>query len=351
MFAPVTHITPLTTVRRTRLLPVPGDVLVRTGQTVRATEVIATAITSPKHVMINVARGLGLSEDEADQYIERYVEEEVVAGDVIATRSGIGKRIVRSPVEGTIKLITAGQVLVQVKNEPIELRAGFPGTVVELIHERGAVISATGALVQGVWGNGKINFGLLNVLADSPDHVLSPDQVNVGVRGAVIMAGHCDQAKTLQNGAENRIRGLILGSLAPELVSRAARMPYPIVVIDGFYRLPMNEVAYKLLSTNNQRDVALNAEAFQPLKNSRPEILIPLPGGEDSDVSLANNVLSPGQRVRIVRAPHRGKIATIEAILPNIIFFPNGLRAPGARLRLENGDSIQAPLANLEIIY
>ncbi|MFQ5615290.1 MAG: hypothetical protein ACE5GO_02380, partial [Anaerolineales bacterium] len=153
--------------------------MVRAGQNVRATDVIATANTTPKHYMLNVARGLGVSEDDAEKYIERMLNDEVAEGDVIATRSRFGKRIVRSPVNGTIELITAGQMLIEVKTEPYQLKAGIPGVVAELIHGRGAVIKTTGALIQGVWGNGQVDLGLMNVLAESPDHVLSPGQIDV----------------------------------------------------------------------------------------------------------------------------------------------------------------------------
>ena len=47
MLAPVTHILPLTTVVRQRLLPAPGRVVVRVGQKVTATEIRSSRPRSP----------------------------------------------------------------------------------------------------------------------------------------------------------------------------------------------------------------------------------------------------------------------------------------------------------------
>ena len=133
MLAPASYITPLTTIRRTRLLPAPGEVTVRKGQAVRPTEVVATAQIFPRHYMLNVARGLGISEAQTEQHIERFLGNDIHEGDIIASRGKVGKRIVRSPVEGTIVFVAGGQVLIRVKTEPFELKAGYPGVVTELI--------------------------------------------------------------------------------------------------------------------------------------------------------------------------------------------------------------------------
>ncbi len=100
MLASVTHILPLTTIRRERRLPVAGRVLVRSGQKVKPTDVVAEANLNPRHLVLHVARGLGLSAEEADELVERKAGDEVVDGDVIASRSGLARRVVRTPASG-----------------------------------------------------------------------------------------------------------------------------------------------------------------------------------------------------------------------------------------------------------
>ena len=350
MLSPVIHILPLAKVRRSRLLPIAGEVLVRTGQRIIANDVVATANTAPKHLLLDVARGLGVAQDKVAQFIELGVGDDVEEGDVVARRGTLGKRIVRSPVSGKIVLISEGQVLLQVKTTPYELKAGLPGTIFDVIPDRGVIVEATGALIQGVWGNGRVDIGIMSLVGQPLDHVLVPDQIDVSKRANVIVGGHCAQADVLHCAAERRLRGLILASLASNLVPLATEMPYPILLTEGFGHLPMSAVAYELLSINDGREVVVNGEPYDRRTGTRPDVLVPMPDKDSLEVPLDIDTLVPGQCVRITRAPYQGEIATLEAILPGFTVFFNGLRAPGANIRLENGDSVLVPLANLEIL-
>jgi hypothetical protein len=350
MLAPVTHIIPLTVVQRRRLLPIEGRLKVRQGQNVRPTDVIASAAAKPKHLMLDVAAGLGVGRDEAEKHIERYLEDDVIEGDIIARKSGLVNRFVRAPVGGKIVLITGGYVMIEAESEQLELLAGIPGQVTELIHNLGAVIETSGALIQGLWGNGRVDFGLLNVLAEKPDAVLTPDQIDVSMRGAVLLSGHCHAAEVFRAASEQRIRGLVLGSMDADLVPLARKMAFPVLLTDGFGRQPMGAQAFKLLTTNNKRDVALNAEPMDHAAGTRPEILIPLPGADGMEAPGAIGRFAAGTRVRITRQPYRGQLAVINNLLPGRTNLPNGLRVSAASVTIEAGETIQIPVANLEIL-
>ena len=84
MLAPVTHILPLATIRRKRVLPTDGKVLVRAGQNVNPTDVIAQADLNPEHVVLDVSRALGVSANQAKDYVQRDVGDEVSEGSTIA---------------------------------------------------------------------------------------------------------------------------------------------------------------------------------------------------------------------------------------------------------------------------
>jgi hypothetical protein len=299
--------------------------------------------------MLDVAAGLGVRRAAAAELIERYEGDKLETGDVIARKTGLFNRVVRAPVSGRIVLMTDGYVLIEEKQAPFELMAGIPGEVTELVHEMGAVIETTGALIQGIWGNGAIDFGVLNVMSENPGDELAPAQIDVSLRGAVLMAGTCLSAEVFQRAADQRLRGLILGSMPSEFIPTARRLPFPLILTDGFGRQPMNPAAFRLLSTSQKRDIALNAEPYDPETGMRPEILIPLPPSDAETVSDVGR-LETGQRVKITRAPHKGGWGVVEVLLPGRTLFPNGLRLPGAQIRLEAGESIRVPTANLEII-
>ena len=350
MLAPVTHILPLAAIRRNRMLPVKGRVLMRAGQKVNPSDVIAEATLTPEHVVLDVARGLGVSTNKAAGFIQRKVGEEVTKDSIVASRSGLVDRTVRSSNNGRIVAISGGQVLIEVRNQPFQLKAGLPGELVSVEADFGGVVQATGAWIQGVWGNGLINYGILNVFAEEPGHVLTAGEFNVNQRSTVILAGHCNQRKALEAAAEVSIRGLILASMAPQLVSLAAKMKFPIIVIEGFGPLEMNSAAHTLISTNETREVTINAEVLDRYEDKRPEIIIPLEGSGDPPTPLNMETFRQGQRVRVLRAPHISAIGTIQTLLPGLTPLPSGLRAPSAEIELEGEEKAVVPLANIEVL-
>jgi hypothetical protein len=353
LFAPVTHILPLTTIRRERLLPVPGRVVVRKGQRVSPKDVVAEANLAPEHIVLDLVRGLNVSPEQADALIARRAGEEVGEGDVIAERSiwmGISRRNVRAPHSGKIVVAGEGQVLLEVDSKPGELLAGLSGVVVELISERGVVIETIGAWIQAVWGNGRIDYGLLNVRLDSPEEMFTRERLDINLRGSVILGGHCQDKEVLTSAEDLPVRGMILSSMDSALIPTALKVNYPILVIEGFGQLPMNPLAFQLLATSERREVALNAEYWDKYTNSRPEIVITLPADGTPPLPPDMDFLAPGQQVRVVAPPYKGEIGTIMAIRSGLVNLPSGLRTQAARVRLESGDEVILPLANLEII-
>jgi hypothetical protein len=350
MLAPVTHILPLAAIRRKRMLPIKGSVLVRAGQKVAATDVIAEANLTPEHVVLDVARGLGVAPHKAAGYIQRKIGDEITKDSIVASRRGLVSRTVRSPHAGHLVAISDGQVLIEVKNQPYQLKAGLPGEILSVEAEFGGVVETAGAWIQGVWGNGKINYGLLNVFAKEPGHIFSAGEMNVNHRGSIILAGHCNQPKALEAAADVPIRGLILASMAPKLAALAIKMPYPIIIIEGFGELEMNSAAYTLLSTNATRETTINAETLNRYEDKRPEIIIPLEGSGNPPIPLSIENFKPGQTVRVLRSPHIGAIGTIQSLLPGLTRLPSGLRAPSVNIELEGGEKMVIPLATIDVL-
>jgi hypothetical protein len=336
-------------IRRERTLPVPGKVLVRAGQEVGPTDVIIESNMRPEHLLLDIARGLGVSGERSDQYLHCQAGDQLAEGDVIAGPVGVARRVIRSPRDGRVVLAGSGQVLIEVPGKPAQLKAGLPGEVVELIADRGAIVETTGALIQGMWGNGQIDFGLMVVLAKSPDQVLTPDQLDVSLRGSVVLAAHCEQAETLKAAEELPLHGLILASMSPALIPVAARLQIPVILIEGFGRRPMNPVAFKLLTTNERREVALNAEPWDRYTGTRPEVIIPLPAPGSVALPRETDFFAPNQLVRVLHPPYASYVGTLVR-LKGLTTLPNGLRVQAAEIQFENGKNIVLPLANLELL-
>lgn len=350
MLAPVTHILPMATIRRRRLMPAGGRIVARRGQEIHPLDVIAEAMIRPEHLLLDIGRGLGLDPKEADHHIQHRAGDEVGEGDVIAGPVGIGKRVVRTPKPGKVVLAGEGQVLLELDGEFSELKAGYSGVITDIIEDRGVVIESTGALIQGVWGNGKINYGLLNILAHAPDESITPAMMDASLRGSVITAGYCEDEKVLRKAEELSLRGLILASMDSTLVPFALRVSYPILLVEGFGKLPMNPEAFRILSSSATREVAVNAEPWDRIGNSRPEAVISLPEGATPEVPTELAMFAIGQTVRIVSPPYKSMVGTLTKLPQGFSILPSGLRAPIAEVRLLGETPIQVPLADLEII-
>ena len=350
MQAPVHHIIGYTSIVRERLLPISGTVLVHLNQKVNPNDVIAEANWAREHVLLDVARILGVNPNVADRLIKCKADDRLAASAEIAVGKGLFARSVAAPREGRVVLVGGGQVLMEVGESKMELRAGISGTVIEVIPNRGAVIQTAGALVQGVWGNGRIDSGLLTNLAEKPDGVLDAGRMDVSMRGFVILAGMVKDVETLKAAADLPVRGLILSSLYSSLIPQAREMRYPIIVTDGFGPLPMNSAAYKLLSTNVKRDVTVNAEAYDRYSGARPEIIISLPTSAAPPAPREVETFAPGLQVRMRRPPALGMIGSIVAMKPGLTMLLSGLRAPAAEVKLENGEMVIVPLVNLEVV-
>jgi hypothetical protein len=350
MQAPVTHIIGFANIIRERLLPVKGDTLVRLNQKVVSSDIVAEAHFAREHVLLDVARKLRVHPTTADRLIKCKMDDRLTAGTEIAAGRGLFPRTVVVPRDGRVVAVGGGQVLLEVGESKIELRAGIPGTVLSIVPDRGVVIQTAGALIQGVWGNGRIDAGQLVNLAESPEGILTAKRLDVSQRGSVILGGIVKDAETLKVAAELPVRGLILSSIYPSLIPLAREMRYPIVALDGFGPMPMNSLAYKLLSTNVKRDVTVNAEAYDRYGGGRPEVIIPLPVSSEAPELREVETFAPGLQVRMRRMPAIGALGSIVSLKPGMTLLPSGLRAQAAEIKLENGEIVIAPLVNLEVV-
>ncbi len=348
--APVHHILPLTTIIRERLLPIKGTVLARVGQKVSSADVVAEAVWAREHTFLDVARALNLSPDAADQLIRCKAGDTLPAGAIIAKGRGLGAKTVKAPREGRVVAAGAGQVLMESGESRMELRAGIPGNVTQVIPDRGVEIQTTGSLIQGLWGNGRIDTGVMINLADKPDTVLNANRLDVSMRGSILIVGEVREKEALLAAAELPVRGMIVGSLLPTLVPAAREARYPIVSTEGFGTLPMNASAYRLITTNAKREATLNAESFDRYSGARPEIIIPLPASVPPAVPHDVEAFAPGQTVRLRRQPALGQVGTLMGLRDGLVTFPSGLRSAAADVKLENGEQLVIPLVNLEVV-
>lgn len=346
---PVTQINPLVKIRRNRVLPVAGTVLVRVGQKIAPGEILAETLIPTKHMIIDVLNALGLKDaDEAEKLVDRQVGDLVDKHDIIAETGGLFSRVIRAPMPGKIISIKNGQVLLEVDSRKVVVQSGYSGQVVEILNDRGAVIETSGTLIQGVWGNGLIGFGPFIVDAQMIGQELTPASLSLNTRGTVLAAAWCEQEESLNVAGSLPIAGLVLGSMSPRLIPCALKQNYPILLLEGFGRIAINDQAKNVLLASAQKEMSLNAVKWDHYSGIRPEISIAL---QQSGAPEKETVeLAEGQLVRVHSSFFAGKTGVLTAINTGKTTLPNGLRTATASVLFQNNEKTVVPFSNFDII-
>lgn len=355
MYYPVeSTITPVTTIRRERMLPAPGQVLVGPGETVGPADVVARCQLPGEVRILDVSQALHVRRDRAAKYVRKSPGDAVQANEVIAVPKGLLGRLrggLRSPVDGQVLEVRDGLILIQSASTTYELTAHIKGQVSNVMPQRGVVVSAVGALIQGIWGSGGEAEGVLKVLVDNPQRPLRARSIDVSCHGTIVVGGRILDEKVLEQGIEAQVRGVVAGSVSADLRPFIESLPYPVVITEGFGALPMADPVFALLHTNVGQQAMISAETLTRWGARRPEVLIPLRAEDEKPTEEARpRPLEVGNRVRILRAPYLGAVGRVEDILEHPQTIESGARVPVARVNLAEGQSPLVPLANLEVI-
>ena len=347
---PVVRVMPLATIKQRRMLPVPGRVVVNQGQAVKATATVAEAHLEPHYRLVNVAQALNVSRAEADDFITCRAGEVVHQGDVLAEKKGVVRRVVHSPVDGEVVVAGEGQVLLREYRQPWELPAGLPGKVTRVFPERGVELTTKGTVIDGAWGNGRLAFGLVHTLTQTATQPVTADLLSVELRGLVLVGGTLDDPRVLKMAESLPARALVVGTMRASLIPEALQASFAILVTDGFGTSGMNPRAFRLLSTSDGRQAAVLADTPDPYAGQRPVVAIPLSSADFPPEPPVSAPLKEGVTVRITRAPYLGAVGTVAALPDGVVRFPNGVRAPAVDVRLESGERVTVPVANVEVL-
>jgi len=349
MVTSFTQITPSIRLRRSHSLPVAGTVLVRLGQKVNVGDPLAEAVIPVHHELVDVVRALGLPGPKtAEKMIQRKAGETLGENDILAETGGLFSRIIRTPAPGKILSIREGQILIQTETKTLTLASRYSGTVVEILADRGAVIEASAAVIQGVWGNGKFAQAILMMKSESPNSLLSSADLGITARGTIIACSTLTDPAVLDTAASLPVEGLIIGCMPAALREKALAQPYPILLLEGFGNGRMNSDAHKLLAQYASHEVILNTQIDASSDLLQPEVVIPNP--LEKEAAPANFRITSGQRVRIHTAPFLGQTGVIEKILPGLTVLPNGLRVYAASVIMDNRERRTIPINNLDSI-
>lgn len=352
-------------IRKTRRLPLRGDVIVEAGDPVEPQTPIARTELPGQVALIRAADKLGVTGDELVEFMRYQVGDTVQPDDLLAETPGLFgkwfKNKLIAPVGGTIETITArtGNLTIRQTPQPVELAAFIQGVITEVLPHEGAVIETRGALIQGIFGIGGERWGKLKVmpaadagaLGDIADQiVVVPDQVDrafyraVAEAGAIGLVAGCILDKDLR---------AILGYDIGVAITGEEDIPATLILTEGFGDVVMAERTFELLESLQGQAASISGATQIRAGVIRPEIIVPNPGLSEPDLTSTGaeaQILEPGTRIRLIREPYFGYLATVSELPPEPREIETGAKVRVLTARVDGSDEVTVPRANVEIV-
>ena len=371
-YTPGLRVTPNTIIRKRRILPIPGEVLVAEGEQVTATTAVAQTALPGKVYPVNVANKLSVTPSEMFTYIRKREGEPVTKDEVFAENSPLIKWFksqVRAPINGTIENIShvTGQVFLREPPQIIRLSAYIDGQIIEVIPTQGAVVESRCAFVQGIFGVGGETAGTITLAVKSPDEVLTADHLTATHTGQIVIGGALAQKETFARARELGIRALVVGGVHDRdlrdllgydlgvAITGTEKIGFTLIITEGFGTIPMAKRTFDLLSAKSGQKASCSGATQIRAGVIRPEVIVPLaPVGEANVQGSGSNALEGGTKVgdtiRIIREPYFGVIARVKELPSELqqILTESHVRVLVATL--PDGQDVTIPRANVEMI-
>jgi len=360
-------------VRKTRRLPVPGEVLVKEGDTVSHDTVVArTSILGEPHV-VKVAYALGVEPEQIMNHMLKKVGETVKENDPLALYKaffGWINRVCLSPVTGTVEHISnvTGQVIVRELPIPVEVKAYIPGIVVNVLPKEGVVVQTSATFIQGIFGIGGETYGELMMVSRTPEDIVKPGQITSECEGKVLVGGALVINETLRKAVEVGAKGIVVGGIKDKdlidflgydigvAITGYEEANLTLIITEGFGKIPMQERTFKLLEKFEGKLTCINGATQIRAGVIRPEVIIPrndIPFAQfpkrDEESGLGEG-LRPRTLIRIIREPYFGAIGKVVSLPVATQQIATESLTRVLEVELEGGKRVIVPRANVEII-
>ena len=359
-----------TVVRRRRMLPLVGTVLVKNGDIVRANQPVARAELPGKVYPLNLANQLGVAPDEIHEYLIKKEGDQVQKDEILAENKPLIKWFkteVRSPITGKLESFSTvtGQVLLREPPRVLELLGYVDGTVVEILPSQGVLVECACSLVQGIFGIGGETSGELVIAVRAPDEALTPAHLMPDMKGKIVVGGSFLSADTMTRAKELGVHGLVVGGIHDKdlrallgydlgvAITGSEQVGFTLILTEGFGTIPMAPKTFSLLSTHAGEKASISGATQIRAGVIRPEIIIPAkvvgtavmntPHSERGGIQI-------GDPVRIIRDPLFGKIGQVSALPSDLQKIPTESEVRVLEVRFPDGQVAVIPRTNIEVI-
>jgi hypothetical protein len=369
-YIPGLKVTEYTLIRKERRLPLPGEILVKIGDEVKGEDIVAKTYLPGNVQTVNVAGLLNIPPEDIKEVMVKKEGEEVGKDEVIAfTKSffGLFKSYVRSPVKGKIENISeiTGQVIIREPPQPVEITAYIDGIVKEIIEKEGVIIETYASLVQGIFGIGGETRGILKVVCNNPNEVLTDKEIDDDCKGKILIGGSLVTLEALNKAREIGVKGIVVGGIKDETIkdflgydigvaiTGQENCNLTLVITEGFGRMKMAERTFSLLSSLEGKIASMNGATQIRAGVIRPEVIVVrkenITKNPESDFKYSQG-LEIGTPVRIIREPYFGMIGKVVSLPVELQKIETESYVRVVEIELEDKRRVIVPRANVEII-
>ena len=361
-------------IRKSRNLPLPGDVIVKKGNTVKSDDIVARTNLPGKVHSVNVVNRLAILPTDLRKNMLKKEGDSVVKDEPIAETSPfikMFKSICLSPITGIIESISdiTGQVLLREPPKPVQITAYVDGKVVETIENEGVVIETNATFIQGIFGIGGETTGELQIVVNSPDDIVKPEDIKEVHRGKIIAGGSIIYSDAIKKALDTGVKGIVVGGIRDKEINEllgydlgvaitgAEDINITIIITEGFGQIGMAQRTFDMIKLREGAVASINGATQIRAGVVRPEIIIPYndedTSGKSDESGSADGKsagISIGDQIRIIRNPNFGMLGTVKSLPSELQTIETEAMARVLEVKFPDGQTSIVPRANIEAI-
>jgi len=371
VYTPGLKVTAYTNVKKRRILPLKGKVMVEEGQVVKPYDIIARTELPGNVDQVNVANFLGCDPEDLPNFIKAQPGEEIEKGAVYAQNkglfgTGLFKTSLKMPFKGTIDSISkvTGNILLRAEPIPVEVTAYIEGKVQEVIPEQGVIVESNAMLIQGIFGFGGEHFGEIVIIGGESGEDLKAEMIKDSHRGKILVCGGRVTSKAFRKAEEIGACGIIAGGIYDSdvkdilgydigvAITGSEDLETTVVITEGFGDIPMADRTLQLLKDFEGREGSINGATQIRAGVIRPEIVVfqPKPPEGYEEILAKKIGLDLGSPVRVIRYPHFGRLGKVVELPPELRALESESKARVLKVKFDDGSESVVPRANVETI-
>ena len=330
-YTPGLKVTEKHLIKKNRILPLKGEVLVKVGDKVSPDDVVARTHLPGNVVPLNVANKLGIPPEDIELVMEKKIGDPIAKGESIALKKSFIKWFSSSAaatIDGTLESVSkvTGQVLQRGHPIPVEVKAYLRGEVTEIFPDEGVEVSCQGSFMQGIFGIGGETFGAIKVATPDNTTILTDKFINEDMAGHVVVGGSIVTADAMNKAIKLGVKGIVVGGLDDKdlrdflgydigvAITGSEEIGTTLVISEGFGEIAMARKTFDLFKAHEGEMACINGATQIRAGVIRPEVVIPAEtSASEIDTGASGEIqgLAVDSPVRVIRHPYFGRLGKV----------------------------------------